>query len=344
MELTNKLRSLRLAKGITQEHLAREMGVTAQAVSKWERGAAAPDVSLLPELSVYFGVTLDELFGLTEEKEYDRIQNMIWDERLLLADKLAQTERRIDEMIAKGFKPADCMRLRADMYNHQARAYNDLAAEAAMKALETDPGCKGAHSELNEGLRGYVPDWNARNHFKLIGYYKDFVKKNPDDWRAWMWLLDNLLDDKRLNEAEEAVKGLEKCDDTFRTPLYKAKLCWEKGERDKARGIYKQMEKDFRDEWMVMFELGELCVMEGDYAAAIEYLKKARELQKTPRFADTFEMLAQLYEITGDIPAAIRELEGELECFKTDWGFETGETADVVRREIARLKKTAAKN
>ena len=73
MELTNKLRSLRAARGITQEALGAAMGVTAQAVSKWERGTTTPDISLLPELAIYFGVSLDELFGLTEEKEYDRI-------------------------------------------------------------------------------------------------------------------------------------------------------------------------------------------------------------------------------------------------------------------------------
>ena len=339
MELTNRLKQLRTGKGITQEQLANEMGVTAQAVSKWERGTAMPDISLLPELSVYFGVSLDELFGLTEDKEYERIQNMIWDERLLTPDRLAATERRIDEMIASGYKPADCMRLRADMYNHLAHAYNDMAAESAMKALETDPNCKGAHAELNEGLRGYVPDWNARNHFKLIGWYQEFVKKNPEDWRAWMWLLDNLLDDYRLTEAEEAVKGLEKSDNTFRTPLYKAKLAWAKGEREKAHELYFQMEKDFPEDWMAVMEIGEMYAMEEDYGKAVEYLKKARSLQKTPRYADTFEMLAQLYEITGDIPAAIRELEGELECFRTDWGFDSGETADCVRREIERLKK-----
>ncbi|MBR6224751.1 MAG: helix-turn-helix transcriptional regulator, partial [Firmicutes bacterium] len=52
MELTNKLRSLRTSRGITQEALASAMGVTAQAVSKWERGATMPDVSILPELAV----------------------------------------------------------------------------------------------------------------------------------------------------------------------------------------------------------------------------------------------------------------------------------------------------
>ena len=237
------------------------------------------------------------------------------------------------------YRPADCIRLKADMYNHLARTYNDMAANAAMEALELDPECKDAHAELNEGLRGFVPDWNARNHYKLIAFYKDFVKKNPRDWRAFMWLLDNLMDDKRFAEAEEALRGLEKCDSTFRSPLYRAKLLWETGRRDEAHEAFKQMEADFPDEWMVFFELGSTCALEGDYEGAIEYLKKAREKQEKPRFADTYEMLAQLYEITGDRESAIRELEGELIVFKEDWGFDTGEEADYVRREIARLKK-----
>ena len=339
MELNNKLRSLRLAKGVTQEQLAVELGVTAQAISKWERGMTTPDISLLPDLSVYFGVSIDELFGLTEEKEYERIQNMIWDERLLTADEIYRTERWVDERVKADYRPADCVRLKADMYNHLARAYNEMAADAAMEALALDPKCYDAHAELNEGLRGFVPDWNVRNHYKLISYYNDFVKKNPDDWRAWMWLLDNLLDDMRLDEAEEALRGLEKADKTFRTPLYRAKLLWATGRQDEARKVFAQMEKDYADEWMVFFEISELCVLQGDYESAIEYMKLAREKQKPPRFADTYEALAQLYEIAGDNDNAIETLEDEIRLLKEDWGTEKGEELDFVKRNIARLKK-----
>ena len=339
MELNNKLRSLRTAKGITQEQFAEEIGVSAQAVSKWERGATTPDISLLPDISVFFGVSIDELFGLTEEKEYERIQNMIWDERLLSADEIYRTERWVDEKVQAKYRPADCMRLKADMYNHLARSYNELAAEAAMEALNIDPGCHEAHSELNEGLRGFVPDWNVRNHYKLITFYKDFVRKHPEDWRAYMWLLDNLLDDKRFAEAEEALRGLEKADNTFRTPLYRAKLLWETGRRDEAREIFAQMQRDYPDEWMVVFEISELCVLEGDYEKAIDYMKLTREQQVKPRFVDTSEALAQLYEIVGDYDNAIKTLEEELVILKEDWDIGKGEEVDFVKRNIARLRK-----
>ena len=49
--------------GLTQEGLANQLGVTNQAVSKWESGQSCPDIALLPALADLFGITIDELFG-----------------------------------------------------------------------------------------------------------------------------------------------------------------------------------------------------------------------------------------------------------------------------------------
>lgn len=51
----------RRAKGLTQEQLAEEFGVSPQAVSKWENGASCPDILILPQLADFFGITVDEL-------------------------------------------------------------------------------------------------------------------------------------------------------------------------------------------------------------------------------------------------------------------------------------------
>lgn len=338
MELTQRLRTLRLSKGITQEALAAAVGVTAQAVSKWERGAALPDVSLLPELSVYFGVSLDELFGLTEEKEYDRIQNMLWDNRLLSPRDAEQAERWLNEKIAAGYRAADCCRLKADLYNHQAGALRDMAAQAAKDALAADPQCKGAMKELTCAMGGYTADWYARNHFRLIAWLETFVEKHPDSRNGFMTLMENLLDDGRTEEAARALAGLEKADRSYRVPLYRAKLFWRMGKREEAWEMLRQMARDFPEEWLVPMNIGEFAAMEGDYPQAIEWLQKAVALQKPPRYADGYEMLAQLYELTGDIPSAIGALEEELRVDEADWGFTQGESADSVRREIARLR------
>ena len=48
---------------LTQEGLAQQLGVTNQAVSKWESGQSCPDIALLPKLADLFGITIDALFG-----------------------------------------------------------------------------------------------------------------------------------------------------------------------------------------------------------------------------------------------------------------------------------------
>lgn len=60
--LSERIAELRRERGLTQEQLGQPLGVSAQAVSKWEKGGA-PDVELLPALADQLGVTVDALFG-----------------------------------------------------------------------------------------------------------------------------------------------------------------------------------------------------------------------------------------------------------------------------------------
>ena len=62
MDIGNKIRKLRKQRGITQEQLAESIGVSFQAVSKWENNIALPDITLAPVLAGYFSVSMDELF------------------------------------------------------------------------------------------------------------------------------------------------------------------------------------------------------------------------------------------------------------------------------------------
>lgn len=57
----NRIAKFRKAKSMTQEDLANHLGVSSQAVSKWENDASCPDISLVPQLSRVLGVTTDEL-------------------------------------------------------------------------------------------------------------------------------------------------------------------------------------------------------------------------------------------------------------------------------------------
>lgn len=85
--LGHRIAELRKAKELTQEELAKLVGVSSQAVSKWEKDRTCPDIGLLPQLAKLLGVTVDELLSgkqaetdavrlLPEEQRKD-IKNMM---------------------------------------------------------------------------------------------------------------------------------------------------------------------------------------------------------------------------------------------------------------------------
>ena len=67
MTIGKRIALLRKEKGLTQEELASHMGVSPQAVSKWENDQTCPDISALPKLARLFGVTVDELLSGKQE-------------------------------------------------------------------------------------------------------------------------------------------------------------------------------------------------------------------------------------------------------------------------------------
>lgn len=68
LDLGQKIRELRRRDGRTQEALAESIGVTSQAVSRWEANGGYPDMEMIPSIANYFGVSIDELFGYNNER------------------------------------------------------------------------------------------------------------------------------------------------------------------------------------------------------------------------------------------------------------------------------------
>ena len=93
MEIGNKIKQLRYKAGLTQEQLASRLGISSQAVSKWETAVAMPDIMLLPQLAEELGVSIDELFDLTDEKRFERIDNMIFNTRHISEEEYKRQEQ-----------------------------------------------------------------------------------------------------------------------------------------------------------------------------------------------------------------------------------------------------------
>ena len=77
LDISGNLRRLRSNKKVTQEDVAKHLGVSPQAVSKWERGDGYPDITLLLPIASYFGVSADQLLGMDKEKENREVNEIL---------------------------------------------------------------------------------------------------------------------------------------------------------------------------------------------------------------------------------------------------------------------------
>lgn len=74
IKIAEALKELRHARGNTQEELARHLGISVQAVSKWERGEGMPDITLLPYIASYYDTTVDHLLGCGDVRRHEEIE------------------------------------------------------------------------------------------------------------------------------------------------------------------------------------------------------------------------------------------------------------------------------
>ena len=210
MNIGKKIKDFRLVKGITQETLAQELGVTAQAVSRWENGAAMPDIGLLPTLSIYFGVRIDDFFELSDEAQLERIYNMTETEEFISRADFDHAERFLKDTLALNPQDADSLVTLAALYNHRAKGYQRRAEALCKRALDAAPTMKSGHSLLSYAANGACFDWCSSNHRELIDYYYGFVERNPAYRPGYMWLLDNLIADLRLEEAMKVIQAIDR--------------------------------------------------------------------------------------------------------------------------------------
>lgn len=108
ISIDKNLRDLRGKRGNTQEDLAEHLGLSPQAISRWERGETMPDITLLPAIAAFYDVTVDELLGVGEIRKREKV-----DEYLNISKKLLN-EGRIAENVEHCKKA--CLEFPNDMY------------------------------------------------------------------------------------------------------------------------------------------------------------------------------------------------------------------------------------
>lgn len=160
MNIGNKIKILRKQRGITQEQLAESIGVSFQAVSKWENNIALPDITLAPLLASYFSVSMDELFDFNLKEMECAVKN-IADEAYKYREINPSESKRILEEGLKKYPENDVL-LNRLLYVLNYAENPDETISIAYKLIE-----KTNQSDVKyDALRFLAYAYKAKGDFK----------------------------------------------------------------------------------------------------------------------------------------------------------------------------------
>lgn len=343
MELGNKIKTLRLRAGMTQEMLAEELGVSFQTISKWENNVCAPDIAMLPKLSVYFGVTIDELFDLTTEQRLHRIENMLDMEQELPHSTFVETESFLQELLEGECDRARIYNFLAHLYHHRIMSDSEKTEKYARKALLLRPEMQNC-AWLLQKASGAVPcDWNIRNHHRVITFYKELIEAHPQVGRHYLDLMDNLLADNRTVEAAVYLRRYAELEEhkAFQIPIYEGRIALKEHDVELAEQKFKELEERFSEDGHVLFELANYYADQCEYDKAIAYYEKSFALEaaqkKRPLFTDALQGMAIIYELQEKYAEAAKCYDRMLEVLEKEFGFTEGEPVRTVMVEKQRM-------
>ena len=345
MNLGKKIKQLRFQYSYTQEQLAEKLGVTSQAVSKWENNAAMPDVMLLPTLAETFGVTIDELFDLTTEQKMNRIENRMDTEEEIAPDIFYEYENYLKEQIKVPENKGRATSLLAHLYHHRLMSYASKTATYAREAIMNAPEQKDCQWLLQKAEGGTIWDWNVANHSKTIDFYKSVIANDniePHTPLPYYYLLDELITDHRTKEARVYLEEMQKCPahKPVLVPIYEAAIALAEFDEQTANTIMEKAIAEYAGNEDILFEAAQFYARKCDYEKAIQYYEASfeSETNRKPRYTDALEGIATIYEIRGDYAKAAETQKRILTLLREEWGF-TEETSVLhTEQEIKRLQ------
>ena len=344
MDLGKKIKQLRLKAGFTQEQLAEKMGVGAQSVSKWENSVSLPDITSLPLLAEVFGVSIDEMFDLSVEQKLNRMENRMDCEEELPQDIFREYEEFLKTQIVDERYRKRATELAAYLYWH--RMFSDAAKvrKFAKEAIRRDPAKKGCQGMLSMAENHYIWDWNMGNHSRAIEFYREVVEEKPEIRPSYYYLIDNLIADRRTDEAEYYLGRLEKLSD--RRPIieevYRAHIALARFDERKADDIMERLLEKYPDENDCLFEAAQYYARKCAYKRAIELYEIAfAKDTRRPRYQDALMGISQIYEIMGDYKSAAATYDRIVDLLKNEWGLTEEFELKDAERERDRLREKA---
>ena len=201
LNLGNKIRELRRRDGCTQDNLAEALGVTAQAVSRWESSGSYPDMEMIPAIANYFHVSIDELFGYHDERE-EKIKTILEYASEIITKQGYSMHRGC---LSKDFlEVVNTLRNASEEFPNEPTILLTLARALWMWGW-SEYGAQGKANDLS-GVIEDDTEYNAKNIYwqEAVRAYEKILKLNPssEDRESAIHQLTSLY--CRMGEYEKA--------------------------------------------------------------------------------------------------------------------------------------------
>lgn len=219
-----KIKALRKQKNISQEVLAQALGVSFQAVSKWETGAALPDVALIPAIAGFFEVSTDELFDFNLLEQERKVMDICSAAAGLRDERPAEAEA----MLREGLKqfPGNEIILNNLLYTMRDPQRSEEVVTLCKSILEVTR----LDDVKYDVLRILAETYHAMGEQSLV---KPTLEQIPEIYFTKLELAARLLKGEEALAAAESQAYLNR-DGLVEMLARMSQLCREKGEADQA--------------------------------------------------------------------------------------------------------------
>lgn len=160
MSIAENITKYRKMNRLTQEQLGEMLGVTNQAVSKWESAVSMPDVMLLPKIADVLGITLNDLYGIADEPNVQKDQNEKINEFGAYIQNLIKTQ-----LYKQLFEDTQAIKEIAKIENN---ADNTTRIKSA-NTIGVIPYTKNGAAFVSDNLSVILSDYNVKNGGSIFG-------------------------------------------------------------------------------------------------------------------------------------------------------------------------------
>ncbi|MBP3572512.1 MAG: helix-turn-helix transcriptional regulator [Clostridia bacterium] len=224
MKLGEKIKTLRKQKNISQEVLAQYLGVTFQAVSKWENGTTMPDVATIPAIASFFGVSTDELFDFNLYETQKQVEAICHEAYKYRFTDGAKSEKILREGLQRF--PGNDIILNNLLYtmDYSERADEVITLCKALMESTRDDSVK------YDACRILATCYKENGHDELVEPTLEMI---PEIYFTKLELMATLLEGEEAYEAAQKQKNLS-AEDLIDMLIITGKHLLAQGEREKA--------------------------------------------------------------------------------------------------------------